>query len=347
MAAKRTSDTSRGEGCEKKRKMFRFVDEMVENLISCLLEYKVKCEYGNIDFNADKISQYKCIRVEMAKLYNENDDIELFGPPFPTILPEHPNDEEKGLLKEEKKIINRGYQRILEKIKDLRQGFSKAIINGTRSGSGKVIYEHFDKLKQIWGACPNTQPLPTGIDSDIVNSSVTDGHISETQQQSGGDSFSFLNTAYDSESLGCMSENQTLGDSEKGNANGNKSFSDNISKLVDEKRKHLERRLSASQRDELLLKEAKEDRLERKELRDMLKLSNDSLANAMNNMSQSMMQISNSLAKSMEMIASSSVTSPYPAFPRRQIRHTSQQGQQSTDNIFPSGYYANLMSDHD
>ena len=63
------------------------------------------------------------------------------------------------------------------------------------------------------------------------------------------------------------------GDSEKANANGNKSFSDNISKLVDEKRKHLERRLSASQRDELLLKEAKEDRLERKELRDMLKLS--------------------------------------------------------------------------
>ena len=304
---------------------------MVENLISCLLEYKVKCEYGNIDFNADKILQYKCVRVEMAKLYTENDDIELFGPPFPTVLPEHPNDEEKGLSKEEKKIINRGYQRILEKIKDLRQGFSKAIINGTRSGSGKVIYEHFDKLKQIWGACPNTQPLSTGIDSDIVNSSVT-GH--ETQQQSGGSSdSSFLNTN-DSESLGCMSENQTLGDSEKGDATGtgNKSFSDNISKLVDEKRKHLERPLSASQRDELLLKEAKEDRLERKELRDMLKLSNDSLANAMNNMSQSMMQISSSLAKSMEMIASSSVqhnnyvTSPYPAFPQRQIRHTSQQG---------------------
>ena len=56
----------------KKREVFRFVDEMVENLISCLLEYKVKCEYGNIDFNADKISQYKCIRVEMTKLYTVN-----------------------------------------------------------------------------------------------------------------------------------------------------------------------------------------------------------------------------------------------------------------------------------
>ncbi len=45
------------------------------------------------------------------------------------------------------------------------QGFSKAIIAGKRSGSGKLVYDHYDILKEIWGGSPNTEPISTGVDS--------------------------------------------------------------------------------------------------------------------------------------------------------------------------------------
>ena len=72
---------------------------------------------------------------------------------------------------------------------------------------------------------------------------------------------------------------------------------DHAAKLVDEKRKHLERRLSAAQRDALLLNEAKEDRAERKEFREMLKASNESFITALNNMSESMRAIGQCIAR--------------------------------------------------
>jgi hypothetical protein len=45
----------------------------------------------------------------------------------------------------------------------------KAIIAGKRSGSGKLVYDHYDTLKEIWGGSPNTEPLSTGVDSSSVN----------------------------------------------------------------------------------------------------------------------------------------------------------------------------------
>ena len=33
----------------------------------------------------------------------------------------------------------------------MRQSFSKAVIAGTRSGSGRLVCHHFDELKEIWG----------------------------------------------------------------------------------------------------------------------------------------------------------------------------------------------------
>ena len=72
---------------------------------------------------------------------------------------------------------------------------------------------------------------------------------------------------------------------------------DHAAKLVDEKRKHLERRLSAAQHDALLLNEAKEDRAERKEFCEMLKASNESFIPALNNMSESMRAIGQCIAR--------------------------------------------------
>ena len=42
---------------------------------------------------------------------------------------------------------------------------SKAILSGTRSVSHKMLCQHFEVMKSIWGGSPNVEPVPFGIDS--------------------------------------------------------------------------------------------------------------------------------------------------------------------------------------
>ena len=245
----------------------------------------------------------------MTKLYADDED--LFGSPLLNSLTDDVSKEEKQLFKQQKKDISRGYQQILEKIKDLRQGFSKAILNGTCSGSGKIAYEHFDRLKPLWGGCRNTKPLSCGVDTSSVNTNHADGDNSDSDGEEGRlTEPPSLNIELEESSLGgsinSEDHEETTGESSAKHDKQKKKSQDHVAALIDDKRKHLERRLSASQRDALLLKDAKEDREERKEIRDMMKSSNDSFVHALDNMSQSMLAISNSIAKTMEDIGRAS-----------------------------------------
>ena len=56
-----------------------------------------------------------------------------------------------------------------EKLKEIRQSFSKAVTTGSRSGSGEIVLEHFDQFVQIWGGSPETEPLTFGTNTDEVN----------------------------------------------------------------------------------------------------------------------------------------------------------------------------------
>ena len=122
-------------------------------------------EYQNKDFDADRPVQYNEIRREMAKLYDD-----VFGP---VCLPyrdknEITQEEEKPwqiYFKEENEKIRKGHVRIQEKIKDIMQNFSKAVVAGTRSSSKKIVFEHYDKLVQIWGGSASTEPLSFGVDA--------------------------------------------------------------------------------------------------------------------------------------------------------------------------------------
>lgn len=305
-----------------KKKAFRFSDEMIDNLITYLLEYKVKCEYNNIDSDADKPAQYKNIREEMSKYYVDDED--MFGPESITKIAENATKEEKKIYNAKLKLVARGYQRIREKIKDLRQGFSKAVLNGTRSGSGKIVYDHYDRLKQIWGGCANTQPLSSGIDTSSVNTvveSVDALHDSANEEEAlrevdlvGDQDDDFLSTYQPDDTI-----SQTSSETPESASSKTLGFEKQIVKskdhaavLIDDKRKHLERRLSAAQRDSLLLKEVKEDREERKEFREMMKNANDSFVHAIDNRSQSVLSISNAIAKSMEAFGNSSSLRPAP-----------------------------------
>ena len=69
------------------------------------------------------------------------------------------------IWKEEKELIIRGRNKIIEKVKDILQNVSKAVTGTRSSGSGKIAYEFFDKLVTIWGGSANKKLLQFGVQS--------------------------------------------------------------------------------------------------------------------------------------------------------------------------------------
>ena len=113
---------------------WRWNDEMVETLISCLHDNKVKKDFEGKDMEADLVELYEDIRVMMASLYPTGD----FGPSEPSSA-------------EDRRYAKVGYLRIKDKVKQIRCIFKKAVVEGTRSGSGKLIVQHWDLLSMILG----------------------------------------------------------------------------------------------------------------------------------------------------------------------------------------------------
>ena len=77
-------------------------------------------------------------------------------------------------------------------LKLLRQDFSKAVVAGTRSDSGKLVCDHYEQLIQIWGGSPSTEPLNCGIDTTKVNDQNSDDEsydadVSKTDDQQPSD----------------------------------------------------------------------------------------------------------------------------------------------------------------
>ena len=96
----------------------------------------------------------------MAKIHVAYGDDFLFGPVEASLMPDDVSEEDfeevKAKNKVEKEIISKSRSRIMEKVKETRQNFAKAVFALTRSGSGKIVYEHYDRLAEIWGGSTNT-----------------------------------------------------------------------------------------------------------------------------------------------------------------------------------------------
>ena len=85
-------------------------------------------------------------------------------------------------------LIEQGYTRVLEKvILELQQAFFKAVCAGTRGSSRKLVFEHYDTLKPVWGGAPSAKPLMCGIDSCQVNAAGDGIDCQQTDESS--DSF--------------------------------------------------------------------------------------------------------------------------------------------------------------
>ena len=76
-----------------------------------------------------------------------------------------------------------------------------------------------------------------------------------------------------------------------------------VPKLIDNKRKHLQRSLSSAQRDPLLINEAKDDASFRKELTKAMKESNETFSRSVESMSNSVNQLGDGICRSMEMLS--------------------------------------------
>ena len=97
----------------------------------------------------DKAAQYSAVREIMTVIYCEDET--LFRPTDAPNWPENfgqLSQEDQVAVKQEIKIrtelIVTGKSKIQEKTKEFRQSFSKAVVSGSHSGSGKL-----DELREV------------------------------------------------------------------------------------------------------------------------------------------------------------------------------------------------------
>ena len=277
----------------KKRKHFRWDSIMIEHLIDSLLEYKSRMSYKSIDFDADRPIQYKEMRLSMANIYMET-DASLFGPICVVALPSDFDELTKAeqetarqLVKESKELIAKTTKRVMEKVKEIRQSFSKAVVSGSRSGSGKIVYEFYDKLILLWGGSASTSSLAYGVSGDDFEEDENRGCHSPEDYQSNLNSEMEVGHGEPSQVEGPNQESDDSNDIELVTPT-NKRKANCVTQLIDNNRKHLERSLSASQRDQLLIKEAKEDAQFRKDLSDAMRQSTETFAQSIKDVSKAM-----------------------------------------------------------
>ena len=308
---------------------------MVKSLIDCVKEFKSTCEFNSIDFNSDKVKLYEEVRKGMASIYEESD----FGP-NEVCVPSKPVKEMtedeykvyKSILDKDKSMIKLGYNRIKEKLKSIRQDYSKAVVSGTRSGSGKIVLQYFDDLASIWGGSPATEPLSFGVDNATFTISLSDivtdqgeesSSLCSSPSASRASTPCFLSNeinqpegkqSQESEcsASGC-SESEPSKEQEIRGKRKSVPASD-VPKLIDNKRKHLEKRLTSAQRDQKLLETAKEDTLMRREMMDCFKESSRSTAQAIENMSETMKGLAQGITQGIALLANALTSQPQQTY---------------------------------
>ena len=179
----------------------------------------------------------------------------------------------------QKALIVKGKSGIQEKTKETRQSFSKALVSGSRSGSGKLVLEHCEKLVSIRGGSVNIEPLSFGI----CNGELDDEHqefSADLGVQEDNSNERTDNSQDESDSdpdVDTGNSKETLMPANTGKRKVGGSI---VPRLIYDKRKHLERNLSTAQKDQLFMKKMKNDAEFRKDLQ-IVRESNDCFSNSL------------------------------------------------------------------
>ena len=106
---------------------FKWTDHKLTNLVKCSQEFKSSMEFRNCDSNADKVKWHESVRKGLAEIYEDEPD--AFGPASVSENPYKDLDdvnefdlrEYQVKVKTEKEQTKRGYSRVQERVKNLRQ----------------------------------------------------------------------------------------------------------------------------------------------------------------------------------------------------------------------------------
>lgn len=271
------AEISKGGKGKGKAKRWRWTDDMADALINCLAEIKAEKAFQGKDFESDLVMLYKQVREKMALDFN----CENFGPVALTEPLENIEDMDdqlketfKNQIASEKKEMKLGYERIKEKIKDIRQEYRKAVSpsGGRRSGSGRLICENWDILKTLWGGSPAVVHLDNSICSLTSGDDVEDSEVDEELNECDGET-------------------------------SNKRKLEGTAKYVDNKRKHMEKNLSASQRDQLFLKIAMDDVRLKENMLTNLKTATEDTNKAMEKIAESITSVGKSIGDGLALLA--------------------------------------------
>ena len=108
-----------------------------------------------------------------------------------------------------------------------------------------------------------------------------------------------------------------------------------IPKLVDNKRKHMEKRLSQTQKYQFLMSTAKDDLMMKKDMLEAFEKSNKTLDDAISKMTNCLTSLGNGIAQGMQMLATA-MANPRPPPPHYGQMHYNGNPQQ---HILPQQYY--------
>ena len=328
------SEASASAKTKKKTARFIWTTKMQESLLASLMDIKTQYEFNGLDFEADLPRMYGEVRVKMAKIYSE------FGPIEVQRIKEDVAPEDLASLKakadEEKKSVKKGYERTKQKIRDIRQDYRKAVTEGRRSGSGKVVCDNWDTLKVIWGGSPATTTIRNSVNSlnleeseDIMVDDLNDDMYRETldlpNTNNGVDDEQMQDNAEDNESdngtesedddnneeqqdnkeQGKKSEVQQEQSKEKPIQNNSKNEEKQKPKnqFVDNKRKLLEKQLSANQRDQLYLKIAKDEYIMKEKMVNALSEATKESNKAFSDISKSIEKVGTSIESGLTALA--------------------------------------------
>ena len=165
---------TRGEA-DKTSISFNWSDEEVQLLLEVVLHFKSDKAGQGLDWESIK-TKYVEIRDIFIERYPKNSTDESY--------PHH--ESVKQFSKE----------RIITKVKALRNKYKIALDSGRRSGGGKVVAQFYNLCTDIWGGCPAAESIPSGIDSsastessELSSNTGLVGNVSESCSDDNQDSF--------------------------------------------------------------------------------------------------------------------------------------------------------------
>ena len=275
----------------KKVKRWTWEQNMVEALLFNIEEYKAAKTYEGTDFEADVVTFYSSLREMMASVFPVTD----FGPVQVTLKTTEGMTREELLeykrkSEVEEKQIKDGYNRIKSKVKELRRGYKNAADSGSRSGSGRIIAEYFDILKEIWGGSPAVTALSSAIASQDT---------SQNKEEPDSDS--------ETEDLDQQPEkrDQNKTEEQKETEDQTKIDVNNLQKYRDHKRSHMVKKIPSEQRDMILIDISREELHIKNKMFATLTKQIEQSDNNMKAMIESVKSVGNGIKEGLAMLAQS------------------------------------------